>query len=101
MKRTEYIYVLINPKNKEIFYVGCTINPKARLSFHKCTTANTYSRTPKDWYIVKHKIVPEMEIIETVNDGSGIGTEREWIKKLRKEGHPLTNTPMWDESHAA
>ena len=98
-----FIYVLIDPRNNEIFYVGYTNNPKIRLNAHiningKKREKNNY----KDnviYKILQLGLKPEMKIIDECdriyNEELKVyeheRLERYYIKKYREEGIRLTN----------
>lgn len=65
----KYIYILRDPINKKIRYVGMTKNPKARLSQHLRDALKTkkHQKTQKQlWilYLREKKMTPIMEIIQ-------------------------------------
>ncbi len=81
------IYKLINPINREIYYVGYTErSAKARLEDHINGPGHETSKVLK-----KAKIKPIVEILET-GEHVTIDTELLWIKKLYQEGHKLENS---------
>lgn len=93
-----YIYVLINPLNNGIFYVGYTNNPKRRLNEHI-----KYKNNPlKDAVIesiLRSELKPEMKVIDECdfifNQELKIfeheRLEIYYIKKYRGDGIYLTN----------
>lgn len=96
---TSYIYTLINPKNDQVFYVGCTKNPERRFRQH---TSNKYSKTKKDKYISEMGCAFVMTIVQIVvepetlpkYETTTIARQAEYalFKKLNEMGCNLTNS---------
>ena len=69
----KYIYLLVDPTNKKIRYVGATSNPKSRLRQHIQDAAKP-KKTPKtkkqNWILSLSKkgISPHMKIIDSKKD---------------------------------
>lgn len=66
--KTYYIYLLIDPRDNIVRYVGCTINPKARLSGHKSSECVLGSKIEKaDWVqsLKKENLMPVMRVVDT------------------------------------
>lgn len=95
-----YIYVLYDPDNSEhIRYVGKTTSVKRRFNSH---IKEAYSLEEKNYShkqnwirsLLDRNILPEMKIIETINDDNIIWQDREkyWIKYYKDLGHDLTNS---------
>lgn len=89
--RTWYIYILLDPRNNAVRYVGWSFAPRKRLAAH--------IRRAK--YVVSHKahwimqltsagLRPNMEIVET-GYGDWNEAERRWIAHYRSAGCNLTN----------
>ncbi len=102
---TYYIYVLKNPVNNEIFYVGKTTKElKMRLSGH---LSDSGGETEKGKYILSILESGGKPIIESVEVIYGIcyldkikANQREyyWIKYYKNTGAPLTNKVGTDEN---
>lgn len=75
---TRHIYCLENSSG--VFYVGKTAKPKQRLAMHKYTYGKDIKMT-----ILCSYVAPRIERISQVDH------ERNWIIKLRNEGHNLIN----------
>jgi predicted GIY-YIG superfamily endonuclease len=95
-----YVYILIDSKRKLIGYVGITNNPEMRYLQHLRDTrygnAFTYPVTTskQNWisYLASIKEIPQMIIIERCEDRYDASLrEKQWIAKLIKKGHPITN----------
>lgn len=104
---TYYIYTLSNPKNNDVFYVGCTIHPKRReFQHHDLNRVSHFDRiVPSKWtpakeaYIITHKIKPVFEIldqVETDNREEAIKIEEMWISLFRTWGFPMVNV-KWNK----
>jgi|GEM_PF-726042 len=98
IERKFYIYVLIDPRNNNVFYVGYTSNPKRRLREHIKYKHNLN----KDIFIdeiLYCELKPEMKVIdecdyifnEELNMYEHERLEIFYIKKYREEGVKLTN----------
>src|SRR5207302_1874057 len=81
---TTHIYVLIDPRNGEVRYVGKTVDIDDRLRRHLQILENTHK---SHWIrqLLKLGLTPQMEVVETVL-GSGATQERQWIAKLKASG---------------
>lgn len=93
-----YIYVLRDPRDKSVRYVGRTINPQRRYSRHlydRCR--GSYVRARWDWIteLRSMKLRPEFEISETLSAPipEAAISEREfrWIFHFFQQGANLTN----------
>lgn len=93
-----YIYLLRDPRDKSVRYVGRTKNPKRRYSSHlndKCD--GSYIRVRWDWISELRKVNqgPQMEIIEILSApiAEALISEREfrWMFHLFQRGANLTN----------
>lgn len=88
-----YIYVLIDPRDEEIFYVGKARNPYKRLHLHN-TKARKGDPTPngiriREILAAGHK--PVISLVEQTTMEKFQERERHFIKMLRDAGYLLTN----------
>jgi len=98
-----YIYILIDPFDNNIRYVGQSSNIERRLKDHinTSTNKNSYSyRTHKSCWIrrvIRNGQIPIVKIVEECNSliESNI-MERYYIEKYQKEGYKLTNSKSED-----
>jgi len=93
MNRPWVIYVLVDPRNGKIRYVGKTVEPQKRVRWHMNEAANSRDNSYRlNWLrsLAAANLKPTMTIVET-----GIGdwerAERQWIKKYQVEGAELVN----------
>jgi hypothetical protein len=93
-----YIYLLRDPRDKSVSYVGRTKNPKRRYSSHlndKCE--GSYVRSRWDWIseLRTMNLRPLMEIVETLDApvAEELVSEREfrWMFHVFQQGASLTN----------
>lgn len=92
-----YIYKLIDPKTKEIIYIGSTFNIELRLRQHMWSCVKGKSKLSQ--YIRLNNIVPMIKIIYTVLPTSDHSqrireaaiTEKYYVLKYLVSGHPLMN----------
>lgn len=89
--KTTFIYVLIDPRDNEVRYVGKSNNPPQRLKEHLRQSKTTY----KGRWIAKLQecgLIPLMKIIEEVSFETWPERECYWIAYYRAQGCALTNT---------
>lgn len=89
--RIWYIYILIDPRNDEVRYVGWSFNVAQRLSAH-ISTAPTTPSYKAHWIrqLFAAGLRPRCEIIDS-GDGDWQAAERHWIAYYRTQGARLTN----------
>ena len=97
-KSDYYIYLLRDPRDKSVRYVGRTINPQRRYSRHLYDGCRgSYVRARWDWIteLRSIKLRPEIEIIEALSAPipEAAISEREfrWIFHFFQQGANLTN----------
>lgn len=84
-----HIYGLVDPRDREIKYVGQTISPDRRLKQH---IADTGSGTPKsDWINEMGDRKPLMVILDTVAQEDAHAVENWWILFCRYKGWQNVN----------
>ena len=90
--RTWYIYVLIDPRNGEVRYVGWTVHPKTRLRDHIKPSRVSGNQRRDRWIasLLRHGFRPRMDIIEC-GTGDYAKAESHWIRHYRSLGYDLTN----------
>jgi len=88
MNKTIYIYGLIRPQEKNIRYVGKSVNPKRRLYQH---IFNARNNKPNNLHllrwikkIINDGLLPEYIILEECNKKNWKEKEKYWIKELIK-----------------
>ena len=91
-KRSHIVYLLWDPRNGDIRYVGKTCSPERRFSKHRC--GNHTMGHVRNWEksLVKLGLCCEWAIVEDgLTDDEVGGRERWWITYGRQYGWPLTN----------
>lgn len=85
-----YIYVLLDPRDRAIRYVGKTVNPKLR--YRQRYSESATGRHKRFWLdeLYRLGLDPIMQIVEVIEAGWE-NAEQWWITHLRKEGHKLVN----------
>jgi hypothetical protein len=86
-----YIYGLIDPRNRQIHYVGHTTDMLSRLDGHLRDAADT----PKTKWIksvTDNGFVPEVVVLDIVDYEKRFNEEYKWIYIGRSRNWPLTNT---------
>lgn len=97
--RKVFIYVLINPLNNQIFYVGYTYNINKRLYEHIYNKNDNKYKSSVILKIKSNKLLPLIKVIdecdyiynEDLNMYEHEKLEIYYIKKFREEGIKLTN----------
>jgi predicted GIY-YIG superfamily endonuclease len=90
--KTFYIYMLVNPTNQEVFYVGSTLNPRARQDNHSSVSSRNNKR---DQYVKNMTCKPELVIIEEVEAFTHSNVrdiEGFWIWQFKTWGFPMCNS---------
>lgn len=107
-----HIYILRDPRNLEIFYVGKTRNPKHRRAIHLSPSSHNAAKRKRITEIKADGFYPDFEIVESLDVPDHHEhwgeAERWWIANLRGIGFPLTNIleggqggVQWSESEKA
>ena len=89
-----YIYCYVDPRNKEIRYVGATKDVELRLCRHVEKTLNSNRYQPKEAWIeevMSVGMLPEVFILQSCEDSDASQLEAEWVKYLRGIGADLVN----------
>jgi hypothetical protein len=90
-------YVLIDPRDNQIKYVGRTVDPNNRLRNH-IYEAKKKNRSKKERWIIsllRRNMSPILKVVYVLNCSleEAILTEKNLVKKLTKKGHVLKNSP--------
>lgn len=90
--RTTYIYGLECPIAGRIRYVGKAGDPNARFKQHlyRGDWSNPHKRRWLD-SLAQKQMRPRLVVLEAVTSETWKAAEMRWIKRLRAEGHHLTN----------
>jgi GIY-YIG catalytic domain len=104
---TYSIYILKNPLNNEVFYVGKTTKElKVRLSGHLSDSGTDGLKGQYLKTIIDNKEKPIIEAVETIYGICYVdklkASEREyyWIRHFKNNGSPLTNVQGMEENAA-
>lgn len=100
----EYIYKLLDPRDRSVRYVGRTMHPHDRLVNHLSCKLNE----EKYKWVCELKLLgltPIMVILDAIifepdmpRKESAGGREAYWIKLYKDQGEPLFNkTPAWEK----
>lgn len=108
-ERIYYIYVLIDPRDGEIKYVGCSTNPAVRARNHMAIMGGS----KKDLWISELKALnlkPSYEVLfSTSNIEKAAAAELEYFEKYNNgklvckspKLHPFPKRQYWDKQDAA
>jgi GIY-YIG catalytic domain-containing protein len=82
--REAYIYILCDPRTLQPRYVGSTIDPHVRLSYHQNVS---HSRRLGNWRreLKQEGLLPLMFVIETVDETNRQSREDYWIGYIGEE----------------
>lgn len=89
--KTWHIYVLRDPRDNAVRYVGVTTNARKRYGSH----LKTKDGTPRATWIrelLAADLAPTIEIIESGDVADYQAAEKHWIARFRADGCRLTNT---------
>lgn len=88
-----YIYSLVDPRTKQVRYIGQTNNPQRRLKQHIAGRSDQKITPVKSWIksLLKNDLVPKMEIVEKCNSDNWQEREKHHIQKARNEIENLLN----------
>lgn len=92
------IYVLRDPTDGAVRYVGSTMRETARLRQHLSERAPRHKSRKHLWLrgLRQAGLKPSMEIIEAGYGNGRTAAEKRWIKRFREAGADLVNgTPGW------
>ena len=78
-----YIYSLIDPRTKEIRYIGSTTTPKARLTQH-LSESNNIKKFNWIQSLLSENLKPILNIIECVNVSNLIEREQYWANYYKE-----------------
>jgi len=92
MARIVYIYVLIDPRNNKVKYVGKTVNLQNRFEQHIYWFTGSNPRK-ENWIkkLIKEGLRPEMLVIEQCDYSNWQEREKFWISFYRQKSTDLTN----------
>lgn len=93
MLAQSHIYVLRDPRDGAVRYVGQTVSPKNRLSSHIAEARKGSSYRCHRWIMELQRglLKPLMEVIDHVPLREADAAEMRWIKVYRDSGSDLTN----------
>jgi len=88
----EYIYVLVDPLNNQVRYVGKTWQPKTRIKTH-IREAQRMKFAKDVWIssLISRGKLPILIVVETTSVEFVDSRERYWIAKCITDGCNLTN----------
>lgn len=93
-ERLFQIYTLTDPRDRKVRYVGCTVNPKARLTTHLNIQANTVNK--KELWLLELKALgykPELDVVFTTTDFTEAANAEVKYFELYDNGELLCNNP--------
>lgn len=91
--KTKAIYAMIDPRDNEICYVGCSEDPDKRLWQHVQEAKQGNGREKGEWIreLLALDLLPRVKVLEFAEDDA-FKKEREWIHKIGNSSSRLTNT---------
>ena len=89
------VYALVDPRNREVRYVGCCLSKRLNKRFgqHKCPDEEVSNHKKATWVrsLLRVGMKPELVLLEIVVAVNWEERERHWIRLYRTRGHRLTN----------
>lgn len=89
---TYYIYAAIDPRDRRIRYVGCSMRPENRM---RCIEAYRQWQAPRDKWMAELKklgLKPDWCVLDSSDAAdTAARLELEWIRRLRAAGVDLLN----------
>ena len=105
-KQTYYVYGLVNPLTKKVFYIGCTYNTHQRMQSHRARKSGRLGEVCKK--IKENNKKPKLIIFWTGSKKEAFKIEKQKIKQYAKRGCQLANrngviytTPRTNEDRRA
>lgn len=95
-KEIEYIYMLIDPRNQQPFYVGRTVNPNTRLYQHTQESLNAVNPSVQSKQFIIKSIVqagfdPTLQVIEITLRKYASERELWWWEAFIERGYKMAN----------
>lgn len=91
-------YMLVDPRNEEIFYIGISKNMQRRYKQHLACCGLNYEKNTRIQEILQAGFLPRMGVIEEeIPRHKAKDQERYWIRHYRSLGAKLTNIAEMDE----
>lgn len=88
----KFIYILIDPRDQAVRYVGCTRNPYKRWICHISSSKNKKLSNSK-WIsdVLSFGLRPELIVVDEVITAGYYELETYWISQFKSWGFNLTN----------
>lgn len=98
------LYVLIDPRDESVFYVGISVNPRNRMRNHLRVNNRAYKVNPgkarKIRQIKKAGLLPRMEIVDVLPESRIAQAEQDWIFFLSRS-FELVNLSLGGGVHSS
>jgi predicted GIY-YIG superfamily endonuclease len=98
-----FIYGLVHPKSRRIFYVGATEIPLKRLLAHRTQAIPPFTNSPREQMLASlgsRRSEIELVILEVCQDEKAAGeAEAHWIFHGLARDWPLTNSKVAPKKH--
>lgn len=85
------IYLLVDPRNGRVMYVGQSANPEKRAVNHRCRSERNAAKQPWLADLRRYDMRPKMIVLDWVNECDALDVEREVIRFHAEIGSPLFN----------
>lgn len=90
-----WVYALADPRDGSVRYVGCTLDLKVRMNYHRTAgRLPAHKRTPiADWVadLLSLGMEPRLEVLEETVRGQRRAREHYWLHRYSREGAQLFN----------
>src|SRR3989304_3863616 len=86
-----YVYCLMDPRTDDVRYVGCSLNPEARMSAFR--RASGGGKNLESWLaeLKAEGLEPTMQVVEETEKESRSFREEFWIRHFGSHGAQLVN----------
>ena len=90
---TSYIYILIDPRDEWVVYVGTSIHPEKRIKELNHKHINHYGKAVSEWALELRAagLLPKLQVIEKCPTEIRRESERSWITHYLEQGFDLLN----------
>lgn len=91
VKKTHYIYGLIDPRINQLFYIGVTCDLETRREAHSKGIGNGFKKKSFTKQMLDEGFTPQMVVLQTCDGKSAKYLEKQWIQSTAFLGAGLIN----------
>lgn len=86
------VYLLIDPRDSTVRYVGVTRDPEQRLASHKSPAATNWGMLEWKLSMRRDGVEPHMLVVDSAPHGSHLKLENDWMMFFVDQGYWLLNS---------